>query len=116
MTEPMTLAGPHLACPYGCDSEIVNSEADHWWCPRCCRSAPLQVVALSAFERGAASSQARIAELDGRRREGRALLHRMVKYVTEDRAVTPRATRLARLTDQVRDYLNRTRDPKDILR
>jgi len=58
----------------------------------------------------------RIAELDGRRREGRMLLHRMVKYVTEDRAQTPGTTRLARLTEKVRDYLDRTHDQKDILR
>ena len=58
----------------------------------------------------------RIAELDGRRREGRQLLRRMVKYVTEDRAETPGNTRLARLTKQVADYLDRTHDPKDVLR
>jgi hypothetical protein len=40
----------------------------------------------------------------------------MVKYVREDRAVTPGVTRLARLTDQVDDYLQRTHNPRDILR
>lgn len=59
---------------------------------------------------------ARIAELEAVRRELRQLLHRMVKYVTEDRATTPGVTRLARLTEQVRDYLQRTSDPSDILR
>lgn len=49
------------------------------------------------------------AECDRRRmREGRQLLHRMVKCVREDRAVTPGNTRLARLTDSVDDYLRRT--------
>jgi hypothetical protein len=55
-------------------------------------------------------------ECDGRRREARQLLARMVKYVREDRAVTPGVTRLSRLTDQVEDYLKRTQDPSDILR
>ncbi len=54
--------------------------------------------------------------LRGRVREGRQLLRKMVKYVREDRAVTPGLTRLARLTDQVADYLRRTEDPTDILR
>lgn len=51
-----------------------------------------------------------------REKEARALLTRMVKYVREDRAVTPGKTRLARLTDQVDNYLKRTHDPFDILR
>lgn len=55
-------------------------------------------------------------ECDGRRREARQLLIRMVKYVREDGAVTPGKTRLSRLTDQVSDYLKRTQDPSDILR
>jgi hypothetical protein len=63
---------------------------------------------LSAARRG--------MEIDDRRREMRRLLTRLVKYVREDRAQTPGVTRLARLTDQVADYLNRTRDPADILR
>lgn len=53
---------------------------------------------------------------DIRRREARALLVRMVKYVREDQAVTPGTTRLARLTDEVDAYLKRTHDPSDILR
>ena len=57
-----------------------------------------------------------LSECDNRRREARMLLVRMVKYVREDRAVTPGKTRLARLTDQVDDYLKRTHDPSDILR
>jgi hypothetical protein len=40
----------------------------------------------------------------------------MVKYVREDRAVTTGSTRLARLCDQVADYLRRTHDPRSILR
>jgi hypothetical protein len=36
--------------------------------------------------------------------------------VREDRASTPGVTRLARLTDQVADYLSRTNDPNDALR
>lgn len=55
-------------------------------------------------------------ECDGRRREARQLLIRMVKYVREDRAVTPGQTRLSRLTDEVSNYLKRTQDPSDILR
>lgn len=51
-----------------------------------------------------------------RAHESRALLQRMVKYVREDRAETPGNTRLARLTDQVADYLQRTHDPRSILR
>jgi hypothetical protein len=54
--------------------------------------------------------------LDIRRRESRQLLKRMVKYVREDRATTRGVNRLARLTDQVEDYLRRTEDPRDILR
>ncbi len=62
------------------------------------------------------AADAENAALNIRRREGRGLLQRLVKYVTEDRAETPGKTRLARLTEQVDDYLNRTHDPKDILR
>jgi len=51
-----------------------------------------------------------------RLQEARMLLHRMTKYVREDRAETPGKTRLARLTEQVADYLARTADPLDILR
>ncbi len=48
--------------------------------------------------------------------EARAFLLRLVKYAQEDKPVTPRATRLARLVDQVDDYLKRTNNPSDILR
>lgn len=48
--------------------------------------------------------------------ESRALLTRMVKYAREDKARTNGATRLARLVDQVADYLTRTHDPMSILR
>jgi hypothetical protein len=48
--------------------------------------------------------------------ECRALLQRMVKYVLEDKAVTPGMTRLARCVDEVADYLRRTREPGSILR
>ncbi len=58
----------------------------------------------------------RVAELDMRRREGRKLLARMVKYCREDKATTERATRLERLVTQVAGYLNRTHKPSDILR
>lgn len=50
------------------------------------------------------------------RQEARQLLVRFVKYVREDRAVTPGVTRLARHTDMVDDYLRRTHDPASILR
>jgi hypothetical protein len=58
----------------------------------------------------------RLHQLEIRRRESRQLLHRLVKYVREDAAATPGTTRLARLTEQVIDYLNRTSEPNDILR
>lgn len=57
-----------------------------------------------------------LSERDGLRQEARALLVRMVKYVREDRATTPGVTRLARLTDQVDEYLKRTHDPRGIPR
>lgn len=60
--------------------------------------------------------RAELEALHGRRRESRQLLRRFVKYVREDRAVTPGKTRLERLTAQVEDYLNRTSYPRDILR
>ncbi|MBK9945616.1 MAG: hypothetical protein IPP12_22345 [Nitrospira sp.] len=44
------------------------------------------------------------------------LLLRLVKYASEDKAVTPGSTRLWRLVDQVDDYLKRTNNPFDILR
>lgn len=51
------------------------------------------------------------------RRNCRALLRRVVKYAREDRARTPGVTRLARLVDQIDDYLARTSDPsEDLLR
>lgn len=68
------------------------------------------------LERLLVEFEAENIKLDGRRREGRQLLHRLVNYVREDRAETPGTTRLARLTDQVSDYLNRTQEPRDILR
>jgi len=67
-------------------------------------------------ERKLSASEAALAPLNSRRRESRQLLRRMVKYVREDRADTPGSTRLARLVDQVDDYLSRTNDPRDILR
>lgn len=48
--------------------------------------------------------------------EARMLLLRLVKYASEDKAVTPGSTRLWRLVDQVDDYLKRTNNPFDILR
>lgn len=63
-----------------------------------------------------ASLELELEAADRRRREGRGLLRRLVKYVREDRAETPGSTRLARLTDTVDDYLRRTHDPADILR
>lgn len=57
-----------------------------------------------------------VDRLSIRHHECRALLQRLVKYVTEDNATTPGNTRLARLTEQVRDYLQRTHDPRSILR
>lgn len=54
----------------------------------------------------------RSADYDGRRREARMLLSRMVRYARKD-AQHPRFTGLV---DKVSDYLNRTSDPRDILR
>lgn len=56
------------------------------------------------------------AQESNRLREARQLLRRMVKYAREDKAVTPRSTRLERLTEQVADYLQRTHNPRDLLR
>lgn len=53
--------------------------------------------------------------LDARRREGRQLLRRMVKLAREP-VVSAGFTRLERVIVQVDDYLNRTADPKDLLR
>ncbi len=61
-------------------------------------------------------SDERLHLLEIRRSELRHLLRRLVKYVREDKAVTPGKTRLARLVEQVDDYLNRTSEPSDILR
>jgi hypothetical protein len=44
---------------------------------------------------------ARIRELEGEREELLGLLRRAPKYVREDRAVTPGATRLARLSVEI---------------
>ena len=85
-----------------------------------CREMAISAQAVAAradsAERENAELRERAERLDGRRREGRQLLRRMVKYATEDRAETPGSTRLARLTEQVRDYLSRTGEPTDILR
>jgi hypothetical protein len=111
------------------DGRLVDETAEHedTGCPEddTCEC-PLVVDVNEAFKRGPEALAAletelkardeRIAELEGRRREMRQLLHRLVKYVREDRASTPGVTRLARLTDQVADYLSRTNDPNDALR
>lgn len=73
----------------------------------------------ACWERVVAANVELLSEVDRlsiRHHECRALLQRLVKYVTEDRATTPGKTRLARLTEQVRDYLQRTHDPRSILR
>jgi hypothetical protein len=74
------------------------------------------VERMACYERTIIEQGERIAALDGRRRESRQLLRRMVKYVTEDRATTKGVTRLARLTAEVDDYLNRTAELQDVLR
>lgn len=79
------------------------------------RVAELETAARHS-ERLLATFEEENVKLDSRRIEGRQLLRRMVKYVREDRAVTPGKTRLERLTSQVADYLNRTHEPRDILR
>lgn len=61
-------------------------------------------------------ARAEVEQLNGRRREMRELLRRIVKYAREDGATTPGNTRLARLTERVADYLKRTGEPNDILR
>lgn len=64
----------------------------------------------------ALDAERELAAADGRCREGRQLLARMVKYCREDKATTARATRLERLVEQVADYLSRTHEPRDIMR
>ena len=63
-----------------------------------------------------ALAEVKVGRLDVRRLEMRQLLRRMVKYVREDKAVTPGLTRLSRLVEKVDDYLKRTGEPTDILR
>jgi hypothetical protein len=83
--------------------------------PECATQSFEEDCTCSATSQSAAFEAGR-KEADGRRREMRQLLHRLTKYVREDCAVTPGSTRLARLTEQVTDYLQRTADPRDILR
>ena len=73
-------------------------------------------AALAESAQKLAAAIERAEKLEIRRREGRQLLHRLIKYVREDRAVTPGSTRLVRLVDDVDDYMKRTNDPNDILR
>lgn len=67
---------------------------------------------LRALQRELEQERQRSADYDGRRREARMLLSRMVRYARKD-AQHPRFTGLV---DKVSDYLNRTSDPRDILR
>ena len=55
-------------------------------------------------------------EIEWQRRDGRALLHRLVTYCREDEATTKGVTRLERLVAKVDGYLSRTHDPRDVLR
>lgn len=52
-------------------------------------------------------------ERENDRRILRAFVERFVKYVREDRAVTPGVTRLARLANEADRYLLRMRDPDE---
>jgi hypothetical protein len=55
-----------LACPYGCDALIKQGLDGSWSCPRCCRSATLEIVALKAFGRGRASRDEEVERLRAR--------------------------------------------------
>jgi len=99
---PNPTTGPGYGCP---------------WCERIDDHAHEFVDILSPdCEHELATLRTEVHQLNIARREGRGLLQRMVKYVREDRAVTPGSTRLARLAAQVDDYLNRTHKPSDVLR
>lgn len=92
-----------------CGSDILLARGEATYGPRTCESCEVADEVSAAWE-------TRVAELEARLREARGLLRRMVKYVTEDEAQTPGFTRLARCTEQVRDYLTRTHNPSDVLR
>lgn len=77
---------------------------------------PSEERLVRVFNAGRTASDDECHRLRIRNGEARALLTRMVKYCREDKATTPGVTRLARLVDQVADYLNRTRDSNEILR
>ena len=62
------------------------------------------------------AAEKRAHALDVRRSEMRMLLTRLVKYVRSYAAGKTTLKRLARLTDQVADYLQRTSEPRDVLR
>lgn len=58
-----------------------------------------------------ATLRARVAELEAEREEARTLVVEATKYIVEDRAVTPRATRLERWVGRAKAYLAAT--PKE---
>lgn len=61
------------------------------------------------------AATARASELEIRVHESRALLQRLVKRVRDNEMVTPES-KLGQATAQVTDYLQRTHDPRSILR
>lgn len=59
-----------------------------------------------------ANAEAEVTRLDGRRRESRQLLRRLVRRIRRGGAPEP----LTHLADDVANYLSRTTEPQDILR
>ncbi len=125
--EPTQAEGDaHARKPDGSLADECFVPAGGWTgrrCRACCRwvwGGPTACVQcaerITELEAALAGRDRRIAALEIRRSESRQLLHRLTKYVKEDRATTPGKTRLARLTDQVADYLARTGEPTDIVR
>ncbi len=55
-----------MLCPYGCGPHKIKEGLDRSWsCPRCCRSAPLWVVAHAAYERGRTAGDAAYNAMHG---------------------------------------------------
>jgi hypothetical protein len=53
-----------MLCPYNCGPHQIKEGLDgSWSCPRCCRPAPLWIVAHAAYERGVTEGAVRCASL-----------------------------------------------------
>lgn len=54
LSAPNKLDEQAMLCPYNCGPHQIKEGLDgSWSCPSCCRSAPLWVVAVAAYKRGA---------------------------------------------------------------